>query len=187
MKDTAFIESCFKQYMILINNHDVIENLIGMKRLLNNISQNNKKVIFIGNGASAAIAGHAALDYTKQAKIKSVCFNEAALLTAYSNDYGYENWVTEALRSYGEAGDCAVFISSSGQSRNIVNGARFAKDHGIHVISFSGFEKNNPLDELGEISFWVESQAYNLIENIHQIWLMIVCDLIIGKMEYSVS
>ena len=55
----------------------------------------------------------------------------------------------------------------------------------IHVITLSGFEQDNPLMQLGELNFWVDSKAYNVIENIHQIWLLMICDLILGKIEYS--
>ena len=54
----------------------------------------------------------------------------------------------------------------------------------IRVISFTGHSKNNPLSKLSKISLWVNSKAYNYIENIHQIWLLGICDLIIGKREY---
>ena len=58
--------------------------------------------MFAGNGASASIANHASLDFTKQAKIKSVNFNESALITAFANDYGYENWIQKAVKYYGD-------------------------------------------------------------------------------------
>ena len=82
-------------------------------------------------------------------------------------------------------GDVAILISSSGKSANIINAAIQAKNMRITVITLTGFEKGNPLSKLGELNFWVNSKAYNIIENIHQIWLLMVCDLIIGKLEYS--
>ena len=59
------------------------------------IKLNEGKLIFIGNGASASLASHAATDFTKQAKIRSVAFNDHNLITALSNDYGYQNWVSK--------------------------------------------------------------------------------------------
>ena len=55
----------------------------------------------------------------------------------------------------------------------------------IPVITLTGFNEDNPLRELGKLNFWLESRAYNIIENTHQIWLLIVCDLIVGEIEYS--
>ena len=53
------------------------------------------------------------------------------------------------------------------------------------VVTFSGFAQNNPLRQLGDINLWVNSRAYNFVENIHQIWLLAIVDLIIGDREYS--
>ena len=50
---------------------------------------------------------------------------------------------------------------------------------------FTGIEKNNPVSKLGNINFWANSKAYNFVENIHQVWLLAIVDLIIGKAEYS--
>ena len=81
----------------------------------------------MGNGGSAAIASHVSVDFTKMCKIRAVNFNEADLLTCFSNDYGYENWVKKALSSYADRGDLLICISSSGESKNIIKGAKFAK------------------------------------------------------------
>jgi D-sedoheptulose 7-phosphate isomerase len=187
MIEKDFINNIINQYQLLLKNDEIAEKIIEAKELLVRQNKNGKKVIFAGNGASAAIASHCALDFTKQAKIRSLCFNDSAFITAFSNDYGYENWVEKALFFHGVPGDVAILISSSGSSPNIINAAKFAKNNGMHVISFSGFENTNPLNQLGDVNFWVDSKAYNIIENMHQVWLLMICDLIIGKTEYSVN
>jgi D-sedoheptulose 7-phosphate isomerase len=68
-----------------------------------------------------------------------------------------------------------------------VNAAQYAGKNGINVITFTGFLADNPLLQAGDINFWLDSKAYNVIEGIHQIWLLSICDLIIGKKEYAVS
>ena len=86
---------------------------------------------------------------------------------------------------YGDQNDTLVLISSSGNSMNMVRAAKKAKQLGINVITFTGFNNNNPLKKEGDLNFYVDSKAYNIIENTHQIWLLTACDLIIGKAEYS--
>lgn len=54
-------------------------------------------------------------------------------------------------------------------------------------MAFTGFDQSNPLGELAEHHFWVDSRAYNIVECVHMIWLTGVCDLIIGDSEYTVS
>ena len=135
-----------------------------------------KKVILAGNGGSAAMASHVAVDLTKAAGIRAVNFNEADLLTCFANDYGYEHWVARALGFYADPGDLAVLISSSGASQNIVNGAEQASAMGLAVISLSGFSPDNPLRRLGDLNLWAPSDSYNIVEMTHHVWLLAIVD-----------
>lgn len=141
----------------------------------------SNKVIVVGNGGSASIASHLAIDFTKACQIRAINFNESSLLTCFSNDYGYENWVSEALKAYADRGDLLVLISSSGKSPNIINGALQAKDMGLNVITLSGFSSDNPLRKSGDINYWVDSEVYNIVEMTHHIWLVAIVDYIIEK------
>ena len=100
--------------------------LVEMANLIRNTKLNSGKIIIVGNGGSSAIASHVAIDLTKAANIRSINFNEASLLTCLSNDYGYESWVEKALDYYADNNDMVILISSSGQSKNIINGAKKA-------------------------------------------------------------
>ena len=70
----------------------------------------------------------------------------------------------------------------------MINACKAAKNKKIsNIITFTGHQNNNPLSQLGDINFWIDSRAYNYVENVHQIWLLTICDLIIGKREYSAN
>ncbi|MCX5764664.1 MAG: SIS domain-containing protein [Gemmatimonadetes bacterium] len=138
------------------------------------------KVIVVGNGGSSAIASHVAVDLTKAAGVRALTFNDADLITCFGNDYGYEHWVARAVDFYADAGDVGVFISSSGRSPNILNGARRAVERGLTVVTLSGFDSLNPLRTLGEINLWVNSRNYNVVETTHQSWLVSAVDRIAG-------
>ena len=187
MNKRSFIKSYFEEFSKCAFEDLIEESLINVSELLIETKANDKKVLFAGNGASATIANHCALDYTKQAKIRSLSFSDSGFLTAYGNDYGYDYWVEKALEHYADKGDIVVLISSSGKSSNILNAASFAKKKGLKTITFSGFEIDNPLRQFGEVNFWVNSKSYNIVETTHMLWLVTICDLIIGKKEYSVS
>lgn len=159
-------------------DEDVLNDLIKIKTLWENSSVTGKKVIFVGNGGSAAMASHCAVDLTKNVNIRAINFNEADLITCFANDYGYEHWVEKAFEFYGEEGDTAVLISSSGVSENIVNGAVKAKEMGMEVITLSGFDPNNPLRKTGDINLWVDNKQYNIVEMTHQLWMLVIIDLI---------
>lgn len=144
------------------------------------IQQSGKKAIVAGNGGSSAIAAHVSVDLTKAAGVRSTCFNESTLITCFANDYGYENWLARAIESYSDDGDVAILISSSGRSPNIVNAARCAKSRGLKVITFSGFAAANPLRGVGDQNLWVSSTSYNIVETVHQIWLLACVDRIVA-------
>jgi D-sedoheptulose 7-phosphate isomerase len=135
-----------------------------------------KKVILAGNGGSAAMASHVAVDLTKTAGIRAINFNEADLLTCFANDYGYEHWVARALEFYADPGDLAILISSSGASQNMLNGAEQASAMGLAVISLSGFSPDNPLRRLGDLNLWAASDSYNIVEMTHHVWLLAIVD-----------
>ena len=152
--------------------------------LIKSTIANQRKIIIVGNGGSAAMASHVAVDLTKNAGIRAINFNEADLLTCFANDYGYEHWVSQALKFYADKGDLAILISSSGSSKNILNGAGMAKDIGLQIITFSGFNPKNPLRKMGDINLFVDSKGYNIVEMSHHVWLLAIVDKIIGKIEY---
>jgi len=154
-------------------DHAALERLCD---LFSKLRARGRKAIFVGNGGSAAIASHVAVDLTKVAGVRGISFNEADLLTCFANDYGYERWVEMALAFYADPGDVVVLISSSGRSQNIVNGAKSAGAYGLNVVTFSGFDRDNPLRSLGELNFWVDSHVYNVVEMTHHIWLLAAVD-----------
>lgn len=187
MSDRQFIKTYIKDFSNLLTPNDVLINqLIEARDVMIEAKNNNKKILIFGNGGSAAIASHVSVDMTKNAKLRCLNFNEAGLITCFSNDYGFEHWVEKAVDFYGDEGDVLIVISSSGSSENMLNAVKAARTGNFSsVITLSGFSENNPLNKLGNINLWVDSNAYNFVENIHQIWLLTIVDLLIGKREYS--
>ena len=187
MSDHQFIKSYLEDFSDLLKpNDELIEKLISVRNLLEEFRKNNKKVLIFGNGGSASIASHFSVDLTKNARLRCVNFNEADLITCFTNDYGFEHWVEKAIDFYGDEGDLLIVISSSGCSKNMLNGVKAARNGNFKsVVTLSGFDEDNPLNKLGDINFWLDSKAYNFVENIHQIWLLTIVDLLIGKREYS--
>jgi D-sedoheptulose 7-phosphate isomerase len=172
----------FKNYLdryseILIKSD--INKLKKIANLINDIKIKKKKVIIIGNGGSASIASHVCVDLTKICKVRSVNFNEANLLTCFSNDYGYAHWAQKALSFYADKGDLLICVSSSGKSMNIINAAKYAKKVGCKIITLTGFSNKNKLKKLGHINLWLDSKNYNFIEMTHQTWLLSVVDFLV--------
>ena len=184
--DKSFIKNYLNDFSTLIKlDEEILKKLVIVKNILIKSSRNGGKILIFGNGGSAAIASHVSVDLTKNARIRAVNFNESDLITCFSNDYGFERWVEKSVDFYADKKDCLILISSSGKSKNMINACKAAKRKKIKIISFTGHSKNNPLSKLSDLSLWINSKAYNFIENTHQLWLLTICDLIIGKKEYS--
>jgi D-sedoheptulose 7-phosphate isomerase len=159
------------------------QSLLNATQLFDETKNRCGKVILAGNGGSAAMASHVAVDLTKVAGVRAVNFNEADLITCLANDYGYEHWVEKAIEFYADPGDLIVLISSSGKSVNIINGAIKAKQMKLSLITFSGFAADNPLRKLGDLNFWADSQAYNVVEMTHHVWLLALVDKLVADKE----
>ena len=187
MDDKEWLAEYFERYRKVLFGVDVRAQLVQLRDLIKTAQSHGKKVIMAGNGGSAAIASHCAVDFTKSATIRCINFNEADLITCLANDFGYDQVFARQLKYYARKEDFVVIISSSGKSPNIVNAAQYACAEGMTLVTFTGFSENNPLRKLGRLNLWVDSRAYNVIEMTHQIWLLAVCDLIIGKAEYPLS
>ena len=185
--DKTWLKRYFNLYKKPLFDESVYKQLLVLKRDLETVHGNGGKTIIMGNGGSASMASHVSVDFSKNAKIRMVNFNEADLITCLANDYGYEHWMSKAIEIYGDDGDQVILISSSGGSPNVVNAAKMAKAKGYNIITFTGFDVNNLLKAIGNLNFWVNSKAYNIVEMVHHIWLLSVCDAIIGKAEYSAN
>ena len=187
MDSKEFLTSYLNDFSDLVKpDKKTINQLLEVAVLLKEIHSQKKKVIIFGNGGSAAISSHFSVDLTKNAGLRCINCNEADLITCFANDYGFERWVEKAVDFYGDAGDLLIVISSSGSSKNMLNGVKAARNGNFRaVVTLSGFAENNPLRQLGDINLWINSRAYNFVENIHQVWLLAIVDLIIGSREYS--
>ena len=93
MKKNFFKKYYNEQKKLMSLDSLTINKLEKLKKYINVVKRNKGKVIIFGNGGSAAIANHFSIDLTKNTKVRCVNFNESSLLTCFSNDYGYQNWL----------------------------------------------------------------------------------------------
>jgi D-sedoheptulose 7-phosphate isomerase len=125
------------------------------------------KIMFIGNGGSAAISSHMAVDFWKNGGIRALAFNDSSLLTCVGNDCGYETVFEKPIEMFANNGDLLVAISSSGRSENILRGVKAGRTKGCRVLTLSGFDHDNPLSAMGDYNFYVPAHSYGPVEVIH--------------------
>ncbi len=145
------------------------------------------KLMFVGNGGSAGICSHMAIDYSKNGGIRSMAFNDGAAITCLGNDLGYENVFAKQIELHARKGDMLIAISSSGKSANILNAVDAAHEAGCFVLTLSGFKSDNPLRTFGDINFFVDSAEYGFVEITHLALCHAILDLEMGWGTKDVS
>lgn len=170
----------------LTNKEGIIEddynNII--TKLINDFLDNRKRdctVFFIGNGGSAAIASHMTADYMKNGEMNTYSLYDSSVMTCVGNDYGYEYVFSKPLSFLTKPGDLLVAISSSGKSKNILNAIDVVHDRKGNVITFTGFDADNPARQMGDINLYVPSKKYGIVESIHNLILQQIVDEIMTR------
>jgi D-sedoheptulose 7-phosphate isomerase len=165
------------QYSLRLDRDETITKVI---ELMRNGSMNGNKIIFVGNGGSASIASHMAIDYSKNGRLPAVSFNDGAALTCIGNDLGYENVFSEQIKLHAKQEDLLIAISSSGASKNILNAVAQARSMGCTIVTMSGFSEENPLRQLGDINWYVPSSEYGFVEITHLTLCHAILDTLMG-------
>lgn len=141
------------------------------------------KVLFCGNGGSAADAQHLAAEligrFQKERRsLASIALTtDTSILTAVANDYGYDEVFARQVEGLGRFGDVLIGISTSGNSANVVKAALKARDTGMHTIAFTG-EGGGKLKDICDITFAVPSKVTARIQEMHIMVGHIICELV---------
>ena len=148
-----------------------------------NAIKNGKKVMFCGNGGSAADAQHLAAELVGRYKKNRPAINSIALttdtsiLTAVGNDFGYDTIFERQVEGLGHCGDVLIGISTSGNSKNVILAFEKAKSMGIKTVSFTG-HKGGKMKELADIALNVPSDITNNIQEMHIACGHLICGFI---------
>lgn len=145
------------------------------------MSRSARRVIFIGNGGSNSICSHMMEDFIKVGRKPAIAFTDPALITCFANDYGYPEAIREWLRVIHQPGDLLYAISSSGESANILQAARYIKEQGDKVITLTGFQPENSLSQIGDLNFRVPVKSYGIVECFHQTLIHMVLDIMVAE------
>ncbi len=139
----------------------------------------NQKIFVAGNGGSAGIANHYVCDFSKGAnenwknnpnRFQAICLSSnIGYLTAIANDANYNEIFKEQLVNLGNPSDLLILISSSGNSPNIINAAKYAKNIGMNVIGITGL-KGGELKKIADYSAHVNTELYESAEDIASIF-----------------
>ena len=164
----------------LKNNTPIIENIA--RRCTDALRQGGK-IIFCGNGGSAAQAQHLAAELVGRYKMERPAMNALSLtvdtsnITAIGNDYGYDVIFSRQLEGVGRAGDVLIGLSTSGNSKNVVRAFEQAKKMGIYTIALVG-AKGGQMRDMADIALCVPAVTSAHIQEMHITVGHLICDLI---------
>ena len=176
------LNNFFENYLNILSKSILSSNIENLEKSCKEILKRirNKKTIYVcGNGGSAAIANHYVVDFLKffkdktnlKPKILSLS-NNIETITAISNDINYKNVFSYQLDNYYSKGDLLILVSSSGNSKNIIELVKFAKKNKIQTIGFSGFN-GGYLKKNCNISLHINAKNYGISEDAHHILMHI--------------
>lgn len=153
--------------------------------MIENAIMKKKQLFIFGNGGSASIASHFANDLIKNLNCKCFINPEISLMTCFSNDYGYKYVMKKTIENYYNQNDLVIIISSSGNSKNVIEATNFCISKKLNLITLTGMSKTNKIKQLNTngVNFWINSNKYNIIENMHQIILLTIFDVLNEKLR----
>ena len=182
MKENSFL----KRSKILEDNQDyLIDSARTISQVFIEVIDKGGKLIFAGNGGSAAEAQHMSAEYVgtlitsnKRNPIPSIALSvDTSFITAWSNDHGYEDIFRRQLQALGKENDCFVSYSTSGESKNILNAIEYANSMNIKTISFTG-TKESRASQKSFFTFKAPSTETAIIQELHTIVGHEICSII---------
>lgn len=176
LKDSIDLKSC------ILKDDNIINRISGITDRLTEVLKKGNRVFLAGNGGSAADAQHLAAEFTGRFYMERKAYSVEALhcnssyMTAVSNDYSYNRVYSRLVEGIINRGDILWLFSTSGDSQNIVNAAKAAKEKGIEVISFTGAGGGN-LKSVSDHLIDVPSAITPRIQECHMIIGHIICEI----------
>ncbi|HON56868.1 MAG TPA: SIS domain-containing protein [bacterium] len=145
---------------------------------------NNKKIITMGNGGSAADAQHIVCELvgrflkSQRRPLAAVCLNtNVSTLTAIANDFGYDYVFSRQIEALCEEGDVVIAYSTSGNSENIIEALKIAHSKAAKIITITG-KDGGKMKEIGDLNFNIELKDTPRIQEVHCLINHLICELL---------
>jgi D-sedoheptulose 7-phosphate isomerase len=178
-KEISEIIHIFKK----IENQEIDKNFVKLCEVSITAIKKKKKIIFFGNGGSAADAQHLATELTsKYKKIRKALpalalTTDTSALTSIGNDFGFKYIFSRQLDAIGNTGDVAIAITTSGNSENLIEAMKIAKKRGIKTFCFSG-NKGGKIKKFVKYPIILDSNNTSVLQVIEIALGQVYCNII---------
>lgn len=189
MKQTirTIIQSSIDAKKQILEDEEMIDNIHRAVNMVTDAFRNGNKILFCGNGGSAADAQHLAAEFSgrfykdRHALPAEALHVNSSYMTAVANDYSFDVVYSRMINGIGQKGDVLVGLSTSGNSINIIKAIETAKEKGMHTIGFTG-HSGGQLKDACDILLNVPSADTPRIQESHILLGHIICQLV--EQEY---
>tara|TARA_B100000214_G_C23930768_1_gene610656 strand:- start:223 stop:789 length:567 start_codon:yes stop_codon:yes gene_type:complete len=165
----------------IINDKLIINSISEASEIMINSIKNGKKIISCGNGGSMCDAMHFAEELTgkfrdERKSLPALSISDPSHITCVGNDFGFDKIFSKYLEGVGKSGDTLLAISTSGNSKNVVNAAKYCTENNINVISLTG-NNGGKLSKYSNVEIRVPHFGYS--DRIQEIHIKIIHILIL--------
>ena len=178
------LNNCLNEHIEVAKNMQKLLPLVeNAAKLCIDSLKRGGRVLICGNGGSAADAQHIAAELSGRFKKERNALAGIALsvdssaLTAISNDYGFDKVFSRQVEAYGREGDILIAISTSGNSKNVIEAIKSAKEFGLNTITLSG-KDGGKIKDLGDVNIIVPSYNTPRIQEMHTMIGHMICAII---------
>ncbi|MDA7768240.1 D-sedoheptulose 7-phosphate isomerase [Flavobacteriales bacterium] len=167
----------------ILNDESLINQILDVAETIQNSFENNCKLLLCGNGGSAADAQHLAAEFSGRYYMDrdplhaEALHTDTSFMTAVANDYSFNDVYSRLIRGIGKKGDILIGLSTSGNSTNIVNALKEAKELGIKTIGFTG-KNGGEINQHCDIIIKVPSRDTPRIQEAHLLIGHAICELV---------
>lgn len=186
-----FIDDYYREFISVANSFDKFP-LPAIADVFEAVAERHGTIWVAGNGGSAAISDHTVCDVSKGTHVDGCkplrCVSLSSngpMVTAIGNDIGFDQIFERQLAFYARPGDAALFVSSSGNSPNVVHACEYAKQMGITTIAFVGFSGGR-LAALADHVIHIPIHNYGIVEDLHQSLMHVITQYLFKKRKLSI-
>lgn len=179
----SIIQASIDCKIALSENEELISVIERAVEIITKAFRQGNKILFCGNGGSAADAQHLAAEFTgrfykdRQALPAEALHVNTSYLTSVANDYGFDEVYSRMINGIGKKGDILVALSTSGNSANILNAVKTAKEKEMTVIGFTG-QSGGEMKDACDLLLNVSSADTPRIQETHILAGHIICQLV---------
>lgn len=182
-----YIQQSIDAKQAILSDENFLNDIKSLSEIVVGALKSGRKLLFIGNGGSASDCDHLATEFVSKFYKERKAFNAVslaannALITALSNDFGYEKVFSRQIEAIGKKGDVLFAFSTSGNSKNVIEALDTAGKMGLVKLGFTGIT-HCAMDGLCDILIKIPAEETSIIQESHMMLGHLICKIVEEKL-----